>query len=261
MWYRQPYTPSKLNRNAYLLFSGQRVKNPLSLNPLQLAEGKAHLIAISLFMAYGSMNSTKSPCSYESIRFNCVGMCRVKFYQNNCGCWPLSWFFDPPKPADIPFCGQNINMTIGDVNPLFTGTSCAELNITEDPNPDCSSKCLHECNGRIFKYERRESSATGNQSTSVTLIVDRFVHIAMQEVLGMDRWTLLSNLGGDLWFLVGASFISVTHVITFIFGKCLSRGWNKVRPKDNNNLDFFQSPNGQMMLKRLLNEISQSTRM
>lgn len=256
--YKQLQTPSKIYRNSYILFSGQRVKNPYSLNPLQLSEGKAHLIAISLFMEYGSLDNSKSPCSHESIYLDCVGQCRVHFYEKSCGCWPLSWFYDPPKPLGMLFCGQRANESDLDLNPLFVGTNCANLNISENPDSECSSRCLYECNGRIYKYERRESTATGNHSTSVTLIVDRFVHVAMQEVPGMNRWNLLSNLGGDLWFLVGASFISLTHVVTFIIGKCLAKELHKVKP--SNNLDFFKSPNGQLMLKHLIDEIADSIR-
>lgn len=201
----------KFNLNNFLFsqkqiaeyFEPDSLVNP-DLENLMMSEiGYSSSFTIRKLGRYRMISHTNSPCSNDNSELNCRLKLASGLVVEQCGCQPLfSAFFRDENSEKMKLC------QFADMKLLIN--KCSQANVSE-----WRKQCKPPCNRDIYSFFRVNHPIEDNL-TELRLSVDSFLYPTLEEIPLMSFRRFLAQLGGNLSLWLGASFIVLLHVITFI---------------------------------------------
>uniref|UniRef100_A0A914XKJ1 Uncharacterized protein n=1 Tax=Plectus sambesii TaxID=2011161 RepID=A0A914XKJ1_9BILA len=158
-------------------------------------------------------------CSKKSDHRDCQNDCRRRLIERHCNCTPL--FFDENINKNI-----NKNLNKNNKKAAVTCTieqleSCQELK--DESDESCWETCLPHCTQLTYKTETyfRWSdwhSRTDDDSTffGLKLMFPIAKFALFQERYGSSWQNFIGNVGGVIDFWLGASFLSLVHLVFYL---------------------------------------------
>lgn len=188
-----------LNRFV-LFFHADAMLHPDLDNVIRMKKGYDTEVLVRRLGRYRMMTRPNFQCSDENSQFNCKIESAANKIVDQCKCQPLfSAFFNFSKNHKICNFAKSENF------------NCNWNEKSMKPEEQCKLPCLWEIYSFVVTYTQ-----TALNLTRADLSVDSFLFPTFEEIALMDGKQFLTQLGGNLSLWLGASFIVILHVLTFI---------------------------------------------
>lgn len=190
-----------------------------SHNVLWIPVGSAMGVDIIIAGHYKEISSSSDACGFESLAF-CYLQCRMSFIVKFCRCKPLS--FRRFWHLDLPVCGHNISISPNE-SILGRNPQCLLVHRETVPDKACSRTCKRPCDYKIFSFSTYDDKSVkkkyhgANVTTIISFSVDPFTYPLIEEFPIMTYRQFIAAIGGNFNFYLGINFISLLHIIIFLF--------------------------------------------
>lgn len=193
-----------------------------SQNVLYLQEGFMHMVNVRMAGHYKTFPLQNSKCQGQSY-FDCLLQCRADYISQHCGCEPIFSAFLRRNSPTKPYCSQipydlDTDEFKNFLLPRYLRNSeCQNLSKTH-VRKLCAPQCFEPCERKTFQLIGRKthSAKEDHLYSSIWLFIDSFVYTVFEETILMDTRHFFSQLGGNLSFWLGASFLVLLHVMVFL---------------------------------------------
>lgn len=199
---------------SYVDFAGERLKNIASLNVLTLLANMTTNAKVEMIGHYKNFHHPDNPkCTKAFAYGDCSGYCIFRNTYRHCECWPSSWnrLIRWENQTKISTCSLETYVAEKKFTP------CAQLiaSRAEEISQCQQARCKPRCDYTLLHFETSvEPNADG--VTFARISPRGFIYHEVEEFLSMDLRAFFSALGGSLSLYIGASFIAIIHVVTYI---------------------------------------------
>ncbi len=162
----------------------------------------------------------QNPCQMDGNKFDCITNCFIKAVWKECKCVPLAAVHYDTPVYDKQFCVFNNNSDTCVSNMPFVINKCRN---------QCSQLCVN-----TFTSFTVMEIPTPTNTTSVRLLTDSFIYPIFFETLQMQPRQFLAQLGGNLSFWIGASFLALLHIVVSLVRVPFAYQNNKSANVNNN---------------------------
>lgn len=178
------------------------VVNPDLENLMRIDMGYQTTYSVRRLGRYKMIPSTHYPCTMDSSQINCRLKLAENLIINQCGCQPLfSTFMSDKNYTQICNFALNKNQC----------SDKRDINTTM-----IMAQCMPECHRELYSFTPASYTKESSNITTLILYIDSFLYPILEEIPLMGVRQFMGQLGGNLNLWLGASFIVLLHLLTFI---------------------------------------------
>lgn len=200
-------------------FSSSPLRLQSTENLLWIPPYTDYVVGTYVMSSHSRLNTRLSPCSTFQ-KDDCLMKCRNEFIQNNCECSPT---FDLPNHG-LKKCGSILKRSTVLLSALRNNSECSKIKAKFIPDPICEAECLSPCKNVVLAFYFLQGTADLAFNWSrVEIFADRFSFCVLTEIQLLTAKQFLAQLGGNLSFYLGASFLVLIHICSFWVSHCFAK--------------------------------------
>jgi len=189
-----------LPSRGFVMFGSEPCLNTFSSNFIEITPNSFNTFYFRLDQTYKLQTRDQNTCQLDGHKFDCVAKCFIDTIWQQCQCKPLlAAFYSLTEKCDRHFCAFNTSSDSCMTNKPINMSMCEE-------------RCKQMCLNTFISFSLRDAPIADN-ITSMRLRTDSFIYPIFSETWQIQPKQFLAQLGGNLSFWIGASFLALLHIV------------------------------------------------